>query len=79
MTLEALSKIGHVALVRCEHCGSRRMSTSMRELRAALQDEPTPLLARAVQQLRRMYGRDARLFVCSACSCVTGDLRNHSH
>jgi len=79
MTLEALSKIGRVALVSCEHCGSSRMVTSVAELRKALQAEPTPLLARAVQQLRRLYGSHAPLFICSACSCVTADNRNHSH
>lgn len=79
MTLQALSKIGHVALFSCEHCGSQRMATTMRELRQALREDPTPLLARAVGQLRRIYGRDAELFVCSACSCVTSDFRNHSH
>lgn len=79
MSLEALSKIGRRCLVPCEHCGSERMVTSMADLRAALHEDPTPLLARAVAQLRRIYGRDTRLFVCSACSCVTGDLTKHSH
>ena len=79
MTLQALSNIGRVALVPCEHCGSRRMVTTVTELRKALVNEPTPLLARAVYQLHRIFGAHARLFICSACSCVTADNRSHSH
>ena len=79
MTLQALSNIGRVALVPCEHCGAQRMVTTVADLRAALRAEPTPLLARAVFQLRRIYGLNARLFVCSACSCVTADNRDHAH
>ena len=79
MTLQALSYVGHVADVDCEHCGGQRMVMTVTELRSALHAEPTPLLARAVYQLRQLYGARAPLFVCSACSCITADSRDHAH
>jgi hypothetical protein len=79
MTLEALGTLGRLASVTCEHCGGPRMKIMMRELRHELYRDPSPLLARCVQQLRRLYGKDATIYVCSACSCVTGDLDRHSH
>jgi hypothetical protein len=73
MTFQALAGLGTVALVSCEHCGQPRTKLRMRQLRAELGR------VRLVAQLRRIYGTDATIFVCSACSCVTGDLTKHSH
>jgi hypothetical protein len=79
MTFEALEGLGTVALVSCEHCGQPRTKLRMRQLRAELGRVPSPLLLRMVGQLRKIYGGDATIYVCSACSCVTGDLAKHSH
>ena len=74
-----LGSLGTVALVSCEHCGRPRTKLMMRKLRAELYQNPSPLLVRLVAQLRRIYGKDATIYMCSACSCVTGDLTKHSH
>jgi hypothetical protein len=79
MTLQALGKLGTVALVPCEHCGSQRMKMNLDILRAELLREPTPLLLQMVIELTQFYGAWVPLFVCSACSCVTADSRAHSH
>ena len=79
MTMEILAGLGRPALVSCEHCGQVRVRLLMRELRVQLWRDPSPLLARMVKQLRGIYGPDATIYVCSACSCVTGDLTKHSH
>ena len=79
MSMEALNRLGRPALVTCEHCAGPRVRIRMRELRHELTVTPSPLLARLVRQLRNVYGSDATIYVCSACSCVTGDLSRHSH
>lgn len=79
MTLQALGRLGTVALVSCDHCGSQRMKMSVDMLRQELLREPTPLLVQMVFELDELYGSRVPLFVCSACSCVTADSRAHSH
>ena len=79
MTLQALSTIGRIALVPCEHCGSRRMVTTVAALRLRLALDPTPLLCQAVQELGSIFGSHAQLYICGACSCITADNRDHSH
>ena len=79
MTLQALYVVGKVASGTCEHCGSLRMETTLRQLRQALVDEPTPLLAQLVRELALFYGNLVPIFTCSACGCVTGDSRDHAH
>jgi hypothetical protein len=79
VSMEILEKLGRPALVSCEHCGQPRAKLHMRELRHACYGNPSPLFVRLVSQLRRIYGADATIFICSACSCVTGDLTRHSH
>ena len=79
MSLQTLSSIGRVALVPCEHCGSKRMVTTVAALRRRLSDDPTPLLCQAVLELGAIFGSHARLYICGACSCVTADNLDHSH
>jgi len=79
MSLQALFAVGTVAVNPCEHCGSLRMRTNLRQLRQALSDEPTPLLAQLVRELAGFYGNLVPIFTCSSCGCVTGDSRSHSH
>lgn len=79
MTLQALYTVGTVAPGTCEHCGSKRMRTTLRQLRQALTDEPTPLLAQLVLELALFYDNLVPIFTCSACGCITGDSRAHSH
>ena len=79
MTLQALFTVGTVAPGTCEHCGSRRMRTTLVQLRRALADEPTPLLSQLVLELGLFYGNQVPIFTCSSCGCITGDSRSHSH
>lgn len=79
MSLQALYIVGTVAPGTCEHCGSQRMRTTLRQLRQALADEPTPLLAQLVLELALFYGNLVPIFTCSSCGCITGDSRAHSH
>ena len=79
MSMEALSTLGRPALVNCEHCGAVRMRMTMTDLRYELLARPTPLLLRITKQLRNIYGGHATIYVCTACSCVTGDLTKHTH
>ena len=79
MTLQSLSTVGQVALTPCEHCGSKRMVTTVAALRRRLVLDPTPLLCQAVLELGAIFGSHARLYICGACSCVTADNRDHSH
>lgn len=52
---------------------------TVNQLRTVLDIGPTPLMARLVTELGKVYGSQVPLFVCSACKCVTADSRAHSH
>jgi hypothetical protein len=63
----------------CAHCGKRRAVTTLLELRGFLHDQPSPLLAQVVDQVRRYYGQRVPIFICPGCGCITADSGNHQH